>query len=111
MAEANALLEREGHADLRLVDNGAAAEGGHTYHLIPATASKAAAVDLHMRARGYAPEECIAVGDSFEDLGVAPLVGTLLPGRERTRGGLRARTWSAPNPASATASTRPWSSR
>ncbi len=24
-----------------------------------------------MRARGYAPEECIAVGDSREDLGVA----------------------------------------
>ena len=57
------------------MDNGAAAEGGHTYHLIPATASKAAAVELHMRARGFAPEECIAVGDSLEDLGVAPLVG------------------------------------
>ncbi len=28
-----------------------------------------------MRARGYAPEECIAVGDSLEDLGVAALVG------------------------------------
>ncbi len=49
------LLEREGHGGLRLVDNGEAAEGGHTYHLIPAAASKAAAVELHMRARGYAP--------------------------------------------------------
>jgi 3-deoxy-D-manno-octulosonate 8-phosphate phosphatase KdsC-like HAD superfamily phosphatase len=28
-----------------------------------------------MRARGYAPEECIAVGDSVEDMGVAPHVG------------------------------------
>jgi hydroxymethylpyrimidine pyrophosphatase-like HAD family hydrolase len=28
-----------------------------------------------MRARGYAPEECIAVGDSREDLGVAEVVG------------------------------------
>ena len=28
-----------------------------------------------MRARGYAPEECIAVGDSVEDLGVAEVVG------------------------------------
>ncbi len=74
VAEANALLEHGGHADLRLIDNGAAQEGGHTYHLIPATASKAAAVDLHMRARGLTAAECIAVGDSLEDLGVAPLV-------------------------------------
>ena len=29
-----------------------------------------------MRARGYAPEECIAVGDSQEDLGAAAAVGT-----------------------------------
>jgi hydroxymethylpyrimidine pyrophosphatase-like HAD family hydrolase len=72
---ANELLEAEGHGALRLIDNGAAAEGGHTYHLIPAVASKAAAVELHMRARGFAPGECIAVGDSEEDLGVARVVG------------------------------------
>jgi phosphoglycolate phosphatase len=72
---ANQLLAREGHAGLRLIDNGQAAEGGHTYHLIPATASKAAAVERHMRARGYAPGDCIAVGDSREDLGVADVVG------------------------------------
>ena len=72
---ANALLAREGHAGLKLIDNGAADQGGHTYHLIPAVASKAAAVELHMRARGYAPGECIAVGDSREDLGVAEVVG------------------------------------
>ena len=29
-----------------------------------------------MRARGYAPEECIAVGDSREDMGAAEAVGT-----------------------------------
>jgi hydroxymethylpyrimidine pyrophosphatase-like HAD family hydrolase len=28
-----------------------------------------------MRARGYAPEECIAIGDSVEDLHVADIVG------------------------------------
>ena len=28
-----------------------------------------------MRARGYAPEECVGVGDSLEDLGVAEFVG------------------------------------
>jgi phosphoglycolate phosphatase len=83
-AEANALLAGHGHEDLRLVDNGAIAakpslpglDGPpHAYHLMPRTASKAAAVEAHMRGRGYAPGECIAVGDSREDVGVAPVVG------------------------------------
>jgi len=72
---ANELLAREGHGGLKLIDNGGAEQGGHTYHLIPAVASKATAVELHMRARGYAPGDCIAVGDSREDLGVAEVVG------------------------------------
>ncbi len=81
-AEVDALLEAEGHGTLRLVDNGAivAPMPGiprpHAYHLIPRAASKARAVAFHMRARGYAPEECIAVGDSQEDLGAAAAVGT-----------------------------------
>jgi hydroxymethylpyrimidine pyrophosphatase-like HAD family hydrolase len=83
-AEANMLLAEHGHDDLRLVDNGAIApkpslEGldgpPHAYHLMPGSASKAAAVEAHMRARGYRPDECIAVGDSREDVGVAPAVG------------------------------------
>jgi hydroxymethylpyrimidine pyrophosphatase-like HAD family hydrolase len=81
-AEVDALLEAEGHGALRLVDNGAivAPMPGiprpHAYHLIPRAASKARAVAFHMRARGFAPEECIAVGDSQEDLGAAEAVGT-----------------------------------
>ena len=75
LGEANALLEREGHGDLRLVDNGETEDGRSVYHLIPAVASKAAGVELHMRARGYEPGQCIAVGDSLEDLGVAEVVG------------------------------------
>ena len=43
----------------------------HAYHLVPGGASKAKAVAFHMRARGYAPEECIGIGDSLEDLDVA----------------------------------------
>ena len=74
VAEAQAVLEREGHSALRLVDNGAISRGRRVYHLIPAAVSKAAAVRAHMRARGYAPRECIAVGDSREDLGVIDLV-------------------------------------
>ncbi len=82
--EADQLLEEHGFGNLRLVDNGAIAPKGslpdlegppHVYHLIPRQASKADAVARHMRARGYAPEECIAVGDSREDVGVAAVVG------------------------------------
>jgi hydroxymethylpyrimidine pyrophosphatase-like HAD family hydrolase len=47
----------------------------HAYHLIPREASKARAVAMHMSVRGYSPEECIALGDSREDLGVAEVVG------------------------------------
>ena len=75
--EANELLEAEGHAALRLVDNGEIGPGTHTFHLIPAEVSKARAVAAHMRARGYAREQCVAVGDSPEDLGVAAVVGRL----------------------------------
>jgi phosphoserine phosphatase len=37
--------------------------------------SKAGAVAAHARARGFDPADCIAVGDSVEDLEVAPAVG------------------------------------
>ena len=69
---------------MRLVDNGAIPSSEtdlsldgqpHAYHLVPAEASKAGAVARHMQARGYAPGECIGVGDSREDLDVAARVG------------------------------------
>lgn len=46
------------------------------YHLIPGVASKARAVARHMQARGYSAEDCIAVGDSREDMGAREAVGT-----------------------------------
>lgn len=80
--EANRFLAERGRTGLRLIDNGAifapmeGIEGpAHAYHLLPAAAGKANAVTFHMRARGYAPEECIAIGDSVEDLEVAAVVG------------------------------------
>jgi hydroxymethylpyrimidine pyrophosphatase-like HAD family hydrolase len=73
--EANELLAAEGHGELRLVDNGEIGPDTHTFHLIPRVASKAGAVKAHMRARGYAPEQCVAIGDSREDLEVAAVVG------------------------------------
>jgi hydroxymethylpyrimidine pyrophosphatase-like HAD family hydrolase len=82
--EADLLLAEHGHDDLRLVDNGvvdrrspALAELDHVraYHLVPAGASKAAAVALHARIRGHAREQIFAVGDSREDLACAEHVG------------------------------------
>ena len=82
VAEANRLLSERGHTGLRLIDNGAIfapMEGidgpAHAYHLLPEAASKANAVAFHMRARGYAREDTIAIGDSVEDLEVANVVG------------------------------------
>jgi len=42
---------------------------------VPKSVSKARAVAAHAQARGYALDETIAVGDSLEDLEVAPSVG------------------------------------
>jgi hypothetical protein len=80
VVEANAHLRQEGHEGLRFLDNGATGQKidgqvAHAYHLVPGEASKARAVAFHMRVRGYAPEECIGVGDSIEDLGVSESVG------------------------------------
>jgi hypothetical protein len=83
--EADDLLREHGFDDLRVVDNGTLHPPGEdglnagelrAYHLVPRESSKAAGVAFHQRARGYAPEECIAIGDSREDLGMAAAVGT-----------------------------------
>jgi hypothetical protein len=81
--EAAGVLRDAGLDWLRLVDNGIAHEHAmqglpvvHVYHLIPAGASKARAVARHMQARAYAPADCIAVGDSREDIETSAAVGT-----------------------------------
>jgi hydroxymethylpyrimidine pyrophosphatase-like HAD family hydrolase len=83
--EANALLASNGFGSLRLLDNGTAHRRTEllrddlpalrTYHLLPATVSKANGVAAHARARDYAREEIVAVGDSREDLHIAEAVG------------------------------------
>ncbi len=82
--EANAVLERAGHDNLRLLDNGAvhsrspALDGldqVRVYHLLPRGASKVGGVAFHQRARGYDPRRCIGVGDSREDLACAAQLG------------------------------------
>ena len=81
VAEANALLAERGLDDLRFLDNGAIGrrmegiETAHAYHLVPGGASKAKGVAFHAAARGYASGDCIAIGDSMEDLETAVSVG------------------------------------
>lgn len=77
----NRLIREAGYENLRLLDNGAITrrmpgiEQAKAYHLVPEGAGKAVAIAAHMRARGYAPEECIAAGDSVEDMEAARAVG------------------------------------
>ena len=83
--EVDALLAEHGHGGLRLVDNGGvhrrspdlvALDEVRAYHLVPRGASKANAVGLHMRVRGFTAQDVIAVGDSREDMETAATVGT-----------------------------------
>lgn len=83
--EADALLADNGLGSLRLLDNGSAHRRSaaladlpsvRCYHLVPATVSKAGGVAAHAAAREYDLSECIAVGDSREDLRIAESVGT-----------------------------------
>ncbi len=106
-AEADAVLTGAGHDDLRLVDNGAivAPMPGiprpHAFHLVPRDVSKARAVAFHMLARGYAAEDCIAIGDSRRGprgglggrdvLACGQRGGGSVRGAERAR--LRGRPW------------------
>jgi len=85
LAAAAAALQAAGFGWLRMVDNGVIQAASqrlsglsaiHAYHLVPAGASKARAVARHQRARGFTPQDCIAVGDSREDMGAAEVVGT-----------------------------------
>jgi hydroxymethylpyrimidine pyrophosphatase-like HAD family hydrolase len=74
-AEANAMLAENGLGHLKLLDNGAISRPGmRAYHLVPDGISKAGGIAAHMRIRGLRPDECIAVGDSREDLGAAAVV-------------------------------------
>ena len=105
-AEADAALAEHGLEHLRVVDNGQISPKPslahlpgrpHAYHLLPHDVSKAAGVAAHMRARGYAPDECIAVGDSPEDLCVAAVVGGFFLVANSDAGAPNAVVTEAPN--------------
>ena len=82
--EVSAVLRDAGFSWLRLVDNGIVHEHAgrmpglevvRAYHLVPAGASKVRAVARHMQARGYGARDCIAAGDSREDMDTSEVVG------------------------------------
>ncbi len=75
---AQALVNSLSGGMLRLADNGHTGPGdAHVFHLLPAAASKARAVERDVAARGVAAEECLAVGDSRQDLDMAQVLGSV----------------------------------
>ncbi len=77
-----AARRRAATSDLRLLDNGAIGREMRGDRRPdprlppgPEAGQQGDAVAAHARARGYDPAECIAVGDSVEDLEVAAAVG------------------------------------
>ncbi len=83
--EANAWLAEAGYMNLKLVDNGQLASRSenlnnlgamHAYHLLPESVDKVGALRYDMKRRGFAPEQAIALGDSWADVALAPAVGT-----------------------------------
>ena len=77
--KANKLLEAEGYGSLVLVDNGFSnlidlrlkVDRLHIYNLMPRGVTKANAVRLDKKLRGFKDKNCIALGDSLEDLKMA----------------------------------------
>jgi hydroxymethylpyrimidine pyrophosphatase-like HAD family hydrolase len=62
---------------LRFADNGRIGPGDvHVFHVLPTGASKEASVRSHLRAYGFDPAACLAVGDSVEDMAISTCVGT-----------------------------------
>ncbi len=87
VAEANDLLKRTGHGDLKLVDNGRVHRTSlglsldlpeiHAYHLLPKESGKASAVRKDREIRGIPKETAVAIGDAESDLELADEVALL----------------------------------
>lgn len=79
---ANVILQREGYKGLVLVDNGFSklinldldVNRVHIYNLMPEGVTKASGVILDKKLRKLKKENCIALGDSLEDIKIAPEV-------------------------------------
>ncbi len=77
--EANGLLKSEGYRDLVMVDNGYSLledldldiERLHIYNLMPSGVNKGEGIKLDKKIRNFKTDNCIALGDSLEDLKMA----------------------------------------
>jgi phosphoglycolate phosphatase len=69
--ELDAWVRERSAGTLQLADNGRIGPGeSHVYHLLPAGASKAAAVTRDLAERRLDPTTCLMVGDSGQDLDI-----------------------------------------
>ncbi len=79
LRSANRLLVEKGYDGLDIVDNGFSnlmdldldVERLHIYNLIPKGVNKAKGIKLDKKIRNFKKEDCIALGDSLEDLKMA----------------------------------------
>jgi predicted mannosyl-3-phosphoglycerate phosphatase (HAD superfamily) len=77
-ADADVFVRELSGGALKLVDNGRLGpDGAHIFHLLPADASKAAAVARDIAARGADAASCLAIGDSRQDLEMRRIVGAV----------------------------------
>jgi HAD superfamily hydrolase (TIGR01484 family) len=82
LEKANKILEDTGYGGLLLVDNGFSklarlkldVEHMRIYNLMPRGVDKSLAIKLDKKLRNFNNENCIALGDSIEDLKIAPVV-------------------------------------
>jgi HAD superfamily hydrolase (TIGR01484 family) len=82
LKKANRILEENGYGDSALINNGPTSlyptllnmEKIYFYNLMPKGVNKSAGVKLDMKIRQFKKENCIALGDSLEDLKMAPEV-------------------------------------
>ena len=80
--KANELLKKEGYGELVFIDNGFSklmeldldVERLRIYNLMPVGVTKAKAIMLDKKLRKLRKDNCIALGDSIEDLKMAPEV-------------------------------------
>jgi HAD superfamily hydrolase (TIGR01484 family) len=82
LEKANRILKDAGYGGLVLVDNGFSklvklnldVEHLRIYNLMPMGIDKSSAIKLDKKLRNFKDENCIALGDSIEDLKMAPVV-------------------------------------
>lgn len=71
-------VEQRSKGTLRLADNGRVGPGEiRVFHLLPSAASKALSVQRDMERRGSDPDACLSVGDSYEDMAIGAVLGTV----------------------------------